>query len=110
MPYSNPGTGITITARKNSHKEILMTVIDKGSGIPRKDQPRLFDRRFHTERKHKPGIAGAGLGLSICKGLVKAHQGRIWIESQEGKGTSCFFTVKIHRKRGGGGHDKKVKR
>jgi PAS domain S-box-containing protein len=94
--FSDPGTGITIKACKNNQKEILMTVTDKGQGIPRKDLSRIFDRRFHIERKHKPGISGAGLGLSICKRLVEAHQGKIWIESQEGKGTSCFFTIAIH--------------
>ena len=108
IKFSDPGTGITITARKNGRGEILVTVADNGPGIPRKDQRHIFDRKFHTERKHKPGTTGAGLGLSICKGLVEAHRGRIWIESREGQGTSCFFTVSIHNQRGGGDYGKKA--
>ena len=106
IKFSDPGTGITITTCHNGRKEILVTVTDNGPGIPLKNQRHIFDRRFHTERNHKPGTAGAGPGLSICKGLVEAHQGRIWIESREGQGTSCFFTVSIHDRRGGGGHGK----
>jgi len=99
VKHSFPGTEISITAsRKNN--EIVVTVTDEGTGISRKDRPYIFDRMFHTQRKHKSGATGAGLGLSICKGLIEAHQGRIWIESEEGKGTRCFFTLPTYNNRG----------
>ena len=96
---SSAGTEISVAARK-SNGEIMVTVTDEGTGISRKDKPRIFDRMFHTERNHKPGVTGAGLGLSICKGLIEAHKGRIWIESEEGKGTRCFFTLPTYNDRG----------
>jgi signal transduction histidine kinase len=51
---------------------------------------------FHLRHEKKTGIPGAGLGLSICKGLIEAHGGRIWIESEEGEGTRCFFTLPVY--------------
>lgn len=104
---SLPGTKVTISAKKNTDM-ILINVTDEGLGIPQKDQPRIFDRMFHAESNQKSGMSGAGLGLSICKGLVEAHGGRIWIESEEGKGTRCFFTLPIYKRRGDN-HGKKDK-
>jgi len=104
---SERGSKINISARENADM-ILMTITDEGLGISKKDQPRIFDRMFHADRNHKSGASGAGLGLSICKGLVEAHDGRIWIESEEGKGTRCFFTLPIYRSRGNS-HGKKDK-
>ena len=99
VKHSSTGTKISIAARKNNG-EIMVTVTDEGAGISREDKPHIFDRMFQTERTHKPGVTGAGLGLSICKGLIEAHKGRIWIESEEGKGTRCFFTLPIYNSRG----------
>jgi len=99
VKHSSAGAEISIAARK-SNGEILISVNDEGTGISQKDKPRIFDRMFHTERNHKPGVTGAGLGLSICKGFIEAHKGRIWIESEEGKGTRCFFTLPTYNDRG----------
>ncbi|OGN94622.1 MAG: hypothetical protein A2Y89_05285 [Chloroflexi bacterium RBG_13_51_18] len=97
VKYSNPGTEITLSVHK-ANNEILFTVTDRGAGIPKSDLPRLFQRQFHSTRGQKSGVAGAGLGLSICKGLIEAHGGKIWIESEEGVGTKCFFTLPIESK------------
>jgi len=64
-------------------------------GISKNDLPRVFERMFHSPRRQKSGVPGAGLGLAICKALVKAHGGKIWIESEEGIGTRCFFTLPL---------------
>ena len=108
MKHSSAGTEISIAARK-SNGEIVVSVNDEGLGISWKDKPCVFDRMYHAERNHKPGVTGAGLGLSICKGLIEAHKGRIWIESEEGKGTRCFFTLPTYNNRGVS-HGKKDKR
>jgi len=92
VKYSNPGTEITLSVKKNNN-DILFTVTDHGIGIPKSDLPRVFNRMFHSTLGQKTGVAGAGLGLAICKGLIEAHGGKIWLESEEGVGTKCFFTL-----------------
>jgi signal transduction histidine kinase len=68
-------------------------VVDNGIGIPSKDLPKLFDRFFqveeHLTRKH----GGMGLGLSVAKSMVELHGGRIWVESEEGKGSTFTFLL-----------------
>jgi len=104
VKYSDGGTEVNLAVRRKG-PELLFTVTDHGIGIPRNDLSRVFNRMFHSPKK--PGAVGAGLGLSICKGLVEAHGGRIWIESDEGKGTRCFFTLPLDTGKGGR-HDKKA--
>jgi PAS domain S-box-containing protein len=92
VKFSDAGTEVNLAVRRKG-PELLFTVTDHGIGIPKSDLPRVFNRMFHSPKK--PEAAGAGLGLSICKGLVEAHGGRIWMESDEGKGTRCFFTLPL---------------
>jgi signal transduction histidine kinase len=65
-------------------------VSDTGPGISPEDQERLFDRFWQVSRK---GRAGAGLGLSIVKGVVEAHGGIVWVESEVGKGSTFWFSL-----------------
>jgi PAS domain S-box-containing protein len=98
VKYSDAGTEITLAVRAVDN-EMLFSVIDHGIGIPEKDLPNLFQRMFHPLQGQKTGAAGAGLGLSISKGLIEAHGGKIWIESKEGIGTRCYFTLPVDDKR-----------
>ena len=66
----------------------------RGGGIPHADLPRVFDRFW---RAPDPAHKGTGLGLSIAKGIVEAHGGRIWVESQVGQGSVFFFTLPLTR-------------
>ncbi len=95
VKYSNPGTEIALSVQKTNN-DILFTVTDHGVGIPKNDLPRVFDRMFHSRLGQKKGVDGAGLGLSICKRLIEAHGGKIWIESDEGIGTKCYFTLPLN--------------
>jgi signal transduction histidine kinase len=71
---------------------LVLRVSDTGIGIPPKDQPFIFDKFYRTDEAID-NYPGTGLGLSIVKGIVEAHNGRIWVESQAGTGTT--FTVML---------------
>jgi signal transduction histidine kinase len=66
---------------------------DSGIGIPADQLPTIFDRFSRVERAEIHDTVGTGLGLSIAKGLVEAHGGEIWVESEEGEGTCFHFTL-----------------
>jgi signal transduction histidine kinase len=68
-------------------------VCDGGPGIPTDDQPHLFDRFWRADAAGK--VAGAGIGLTISRGLVEAHGGRIDVRSEPGEGT--IFTIRLPR-------------
>ncbi|MDO9018486.1 MAG: ATP-binding protein [Deltaproteobacteria bacterium] len=70
--------------------EVLFRVADTGAGIPPENLERVFDRFWQAKRDERQG---AGLGLPICKGIVEAHGGRIWVESAPGAGTTFYFTI-----------------
>jgi signal transduction histidine kinase len=94
VKYSAANTEIKIVAQCDAH-EILISVADKGIGIPKEELPKIFDRFFRSRRSQVEAKNGVGLGLSICKRLVEAHSGRIWVESEDGKGSIFFFTLPI---------------
>lgn len=71
----------------------LVAVADRGPGIPPEELPRLFDRFYRTAAAAASGAPGLGLGLHICRLLVEAHGGRIWVESAPGEGTTVSFTL-----------------
>jgi len=70
-----------------------IVVSDTGMGIEKEDQERIFDRFFRVDKARSRGQGGSGLGLSICKWIVEAHQGEIKVESEIGKGSS--FIVRL---------------
>lgn len=72
----------------------VITVNDNGTGIPNEDLPKVFER-FYRVKSDKRKSKGSGLGLSIAKEIVEAHNGRIWVESQLGKGSSFYFTLPL---------------
>ncbi len=91
--YSAAGTAISINAC-GKPGSVVITVSDQGKGIARELQGRLFDRYFQGSSVHGKR-QGLGLGLPICKGIVEAHGGRIWVESEPGKGSRFSFTLPV---------------
>ena len=68
-------------------------VADQGIGIPAEEQGRLFQRFYRVDSSLRRNTQGAGLGLYLCKSIVEAHGGRIWLRSEPGKGTTVFFAL-----------------
>ncbi len=78
---------------KLQDSEILFSVRDSGIGIAQEHFERIFDRFYQTDLSISRHFEGAGLGLSICKGLVELMGGKIWFESEVGEGTNFYFTI-----------------
>ncbi len=74
-------------------REIECCVADTGSGIDKKDLPKVFGKFEQFGRVDGAGEKGTGLGLSIVKGIVEIHHGKIWVESEVGKGSRFIFTI-----------------
>jgi PAS domain S-box-containing protein len=89
IKFTDPGGHITLGAAP-AGKDVLFWVKDTGAGIAADDLPQVFERFWQA---HKAARHGAGLGLPIVKGIVEAHGGRIWVESEVGQGTTFFFTL-----------------
>lgn len=89
VKYTPPG-GIIMVNVSAEQNQIILQVVDSGLGIPSMDLPYIFDK-FYRASNASSEMAGTGLGLAIVKSIVENHQGRIWVDSQVGKGTT--FTV-----------------
>jgi signal transduction histidine kinase/methyl-accepting chemotaxis protein len=92
IKFTSEGGHIVVSAQ-DYLKGILVSVEDSGVGIAPEDQERIFDRFYQVRAGHLAGHGGIGLGLTIVKQLVELHEGRVWLESQLGKGTTFFFTI-----------------
>jgi two-component system phosphate regulon sensor histidine kinase PhoR len=92
IKFTPPGGEILIRASQKNDIVIFM-VSDTGVGISADALPRIFERFYKADRSRSGG--GTGLGLSIARHLVEAHGGRIWAESEPGKGSSFYFSLPV---------------
>lgn len=94
IKFTPEGGSITIKAVPND-KYAKISIIDTGVGIPRENLEKLFriDLQYSTRGTNEE--EGTGLGLSICKEMVEKHNGEIWVESEEGKGSCFIFTIPL---------------
>jgi signal transduction histidine kinase len=92
LRHTPPDGTIYILAR-DVGTEVHVEVSDTGEGIPDEELSRIFDRFYRSERSRSRDTGGAGLGLSIAKGIVEAHGGRLWVESALGKGSPFGFAL-----------------
>jgi two-component system, OmpR family, phosphate regulon sensor histidine kinase PhoR len=90
IKYTHDEGKISISAKQDDGY-VLIQVKDNGIGIPVSDLPFIFDKFFRVKNEDTDGIPGSGLGLSLVKSIIEKHQGRIWVESQRGAGST--FTV-----------------
>jgi len=87
-----PADGVIFCRAEPAMRDVLFTVADNGPGIRREDIGRIFSPYWQSERAER---MGAGLGLPIVKGIVESHGGKIWVESEEGRGTRFYFTLPV---------------
>jgi PAS domain S-box-containing protein len=90
LKFTEEGGRVTLRAAADGG-ELIVSVIDTGVGIPPEEIPFLFDRFWHSRRNSN--VRGSGLGLAIARGIIVAHSGRIWAESQPGRGSTFHFTL-----------------
>ncbi|MEL7006559.1 MAG: HAMP domain-containing sensor histidine kinase, partial [Bacteroidota bacterium] len=79
---------------KKTDKHVQLSVIDSGIGIPVNKVDKIFDRFFRIEEQSNH-ISGLGIGLNICRDIIKMHQGEIGVDSMEGKGSTFYFRLPI---------------
>lgn len=84
--------GITVKSVEQG-KEILVSVTDTGMGISKENAKKLFTKFFQVDSSERRKQGGTGLGLAICKGIIEGHKGKMWVESELGKGSTFYFTV-----------------
>jgi two-component system phosphate regulon sensor histidine kinase PhoR len=111
IKFTPPGGSITVRAQAGRDGQIpasarqnrplvsggwpvvIVEVVDTGVGIPARDLPRVFERFYKADRAR--GSGGTGLGLSIARHLVESHGGYIWVQSQEGMGSTFAFSLPL---------------
>jgi CheY-like chemotaxis protein len=91
IKFTGAGGSVTVGAKPQAG-EVLIWVKDSGCGIAPNELGHIFDRFWQARKKERRGI---GLGLSICRGIVEAHGGKIWADSALGAGTTLWFTIPI---------------
>lgn len=95
LQYTPEGGKVTVSAAR-SKSEILFSVVDTGIGIAPDHLPFIFNRFYRVDKSRARQSGGSGIGLTIAQALVKAHSGRIWVESAgEGKGSAFYFTLPV---------------
>jgi signal transduction histidine kinase len=92
IKYSNENKEVTLEVNRNN-QSVTVAVNDKGIGISKESLPYIFERFFRVKKTRK--IEGIGLGLYLCKQIIHAHKGDVWVESEENKGTTFYFSIPL---------------
>lgn len=85
--------GIIEVGAQSNREDIVFYVKDNGIGIPKEKQQNLFKKFYQIDTSYKRKHGGTGLGLSICKGIIEGLEGKIWVESSPGMGTTLYFSI-----------------
>jgi len=94
IKFSPEGAVVKLHMEPDSKtRSLFVSVSDTGPGISREDLPHIFERFYQGHGQGRNVLAGSGLGLALAKKVVEAHRGRIWIESEVGKGTTVRFVI-----------------
>jgi signal transduction histidine kinase len=105
IKYTPAGGAIMLQVRKvalvveegqQPQQFLMVSIFNSGQGIPKEELPLIFDRYRNVVSDSKDKKKTTGLGLIICQRIIEAHNGKIWVESELGKGTTFFFALPIH--------------
>jgi two-component system phosphate regulon sensor histidine kinase PhoR len=94
VKFSMPGDGVTVTGSPRSG-EVILSIADHGIGIEPEEQELIFERFYKADRARTRGVGGTGLGLPIARHIAEAHGGRIWVESEVGRGSTFSVALPI---------------
>ena len=94
IKYSPDGGPVLVSARVRAD-DVQTSVADQGIGIEEQLLEHIFDRFYQVDNASTRKVGGSGLGLSICKAIVEAHDGSIWVESRPGAGSTVHFTLPL---------------
>ena len=92
IKYS-PDGGTIYVRLMSTHNQLVLSIQDQGLGIPQESIPHLFDRFYRVDKARSRAQGGSGLGLSIAKEEIELHNGTIWVNSIENKGTTFFISL-----------------
>jgi two-component system sensor histidine kinase VicK len=96
ISYTDKGGKVEVEIKYNKDKnETLFSVKDNGIGIPQGQKNRIFTKFFRADNAVRSETEGSGLGLFVAKNIIEAHGGKIWFESEEGKGSTFYFTLPV---------------
>jgi len=84
---------VTVSLVRNGDDWVKVSIADTGPGIPSGEASRIFDKFYQVSQPEQRKAMGTGLGLSIAKALVEMHGGKIWLESEAGRGSTFSFTI-----------------
>jgi signal transduction histidine kinase len=101
VKFTRPGGRVAVSLTRRG-ETVEVCVADDGIGIPLEDQGRIFEKFFRARNRCEVSASGTGLGLTIAKEVVSRHGGRIWFQSEMGKGTNFFFTLPLQEARAEG--------
>jgi len=92
LNYTPAGGSVTVSLFQEGD-EVITKIEDTGSGIPKEDQSFIFERFYRVDKARSREVGGTGLGLAIVSEIVAKHNGRVWVESEEGRGSSFYFAL-----------------
>jgi PAS domain S-box-containing protein len=98
VKYSPGGGGITLSI-ENSEDSVIVSIQDQGIGMSSEQVEKIFDKFYRADASNT-AIEGTGLGMTIVRYIIEAHEGAIWIESEPGRGTTVYFKIPINQNKG----------
>lgn len=95
LNYTPAGGAVKVSLLREKNEEVTVRISDTGCGIPEEDLNYIFERFFRVDRARSREGGGTGLGLAIVSEIIAKHGGRVWVESEEGVGSTFYFALPL---------------